>query len=288
MKIHAIETGRVKITQNWRVGRGGGLRRLVNTLFDNRFSDWLPIYAWLIEHPEGLILIDTGIPTDANKPIWFPPFMRLVQRAAKFDMTAEQEIGPQLKQLGFSPDDVRWVVLTHLHQDHDGGLRYFRNAEFVVSREEWAVAAGIKGRLGGYLNHRWPDWFKPRLIDFGKTPLGPFPGHAKLTEAGDVYLVPTPGHSRGHMSLILVEEGRSIFFAGDASYTEALLIAQQADGIGDNPQVQAKTHQQILAYAEQHPTVYLPSHDPDAKHRLDNRMTIEGRLGQPAWDHLVR
>ncbi|MDX1638699.1 MAG: hypothetical protein R3281_12065 [Balneolaceae bacterium] len=75
MIIHAIETGKVKITKNWRTGRGDAAKRLINTLFDSEFTEWLPIYVWVIEHSEGLIVIDTGIPADANKRIWFPPFM---------------------------------------------------------------------------------------------------------------------------------------------------------------------------------------------------------------------
>lgn len=274
INIHAIETGKVKITENWRIGRGDGITRLKNTLFDSEFTEWLPIFVWVIEHPEGLIVIDTGIPADANQRIWFPPFMPLVQRAAKFKMTPEQEVGPQLRRLGFSADDVRWVVLTHLHQDHDGGLHHFPNAEIIVSRKEWAAAAGFKGRMNGYLNQRWPDWFQPQLIDFDQTPFGSFPSHRTLTKSGDVHLVPTPGHSPGHLSVILVEGDLSFVFAGDASYTENLLIAGKTDGVGPDPQAQQDSHMQILAYAEQNPTIYLPSHDPGSKERLVNRTPI--------------
>lgn len=274
MKIHAIETGKVQITQSWRTGRGDGVSRLLHTLFDSKYTEWLPIYVWLIEHPEGLMVIDTGIPADANKRVWFPPFMPLVQRAARFRMTPEQEIGSQLEKLGFSTDDVRWVILTHLHQDHDGGLHYFPKAEFLVSRQEWSAAHGFNGRLNGYLNQRWPHWFQPQLVSFDETQFGSFSSHYIVTKSGDVHLVPTPGHSTGHLSVILTEEDRSIFFAGDASYSEKLLIARKADGIGISPKMQLESHKLILAYAQENPTVYLPSHDPDAKNRLENRIAM--------------
>ena len=80
MNIHLISTGRVKITQNWRVGQGQGALRLINALRDHRFTDWLPIYVGVIEHPAGLIVIDTGILANANDPIYFPPHIRLLQR----------------------------------------------------------------------------------------------------------------------------------------------------------------------------------------------------------------
>jgi glyoxylase-like metal-dependent hydrolase (beta-lactamase superfamily II) len=274
MKIHVIETGKVKVTENWRVGRGEGIKRLLNTLFDSEFTEWLPIYVWVIEHPEGLIVIDTGIPAEANKRIWFPPFMPLVQRAAIFDMTAELEVGPQLRRIGLSPDDVRWVVLTHLHQDHDGGLHHFPKAEFVVSRGEWEAAIGLRGRMNGYLNHRWPTWFQPRIVDFEEIPFGSFGGQHSLTKSCDIRLVPTPGHSPGHLSVILHDGDLSIFFAGDASYTEDLLISGTSDGIGMDPQAQRDSHKKILAYAERNSTIYLPSHDPGSKDRLINRTPI--------------
>lgn len=274
MIIHAIETGKVKITENWRVGRGRGLSRLKNTLFDSQFTEWLPIYVWVIEHPEGLIVVDTGILATANERIWFPPFMPLVQRAAVFDISAEQEASPQLRQLGFSVNDVRWVVLTHLHQDHDGGLDFFPEAEFLVSRAEWEAAVGFKGRMSGYLNQRWPDWFQPNVVEFDEPPFGPFASHHTLTQSGDVHLVPTPGHSPGHLSVIFDDGDLSIIFAGDASYTEDLLLAGKADGIGPDPRAQQDSHERILAYTEHKPAIYLPSHDPGAKERLENRIPI--------------
>lgn len=278
MDVRVIETGQVKVTQSWRVGRGEGATRLINTFFDSEFTEWLPIYVWVIEHPEGLIVVDTGIPAEANKRIWFPPTMLLVQHAAIFDMTPQEEVGPQLQRIGISPDDVRWVVLTHLHQDHDGGLHHFPKAEFIVSRREWEAANGFQGRMNGYLNQRWPAWFQPRLVDFDQTPIGSFSGQHTLTETGDIHLVPTPGHSPGHLSVILIEGDLSIIFAGDASYSEDLLISGKVDGIGMDPQAQRESHEKILAYAGQNPTVYLPSHDPGSKERLVNRTLINKKL----------
>lgn len=271
MLMHAISTGKVKITQNWQVGRGSGALRLINTLVDSRFTDWLPIYCWVIEHPEGLIVVDTGIPANANDPIWFPPHMRLLQRAAPFQIASgEEEIGPQLKRLGFSPDDVRWLLLTHLHQDHDGGIQYFRNAEVLISRTEWQAASGFKGRMGGYLNQRW-SWLKPKLIDFPPDHEGIFSGRFTLTERGDVHLVPTPGHSAGHLSVIVDEGTHQVIFAGDTSYTQDLLLAHSVDGVAVDAAAELDSQQRILTLAQAVPTIYLPSHDPDAERRLAQR-----------------
>ena len=67
---------------------------------------------------------------------------------------------------------------------------------------------------------------------------------------------------------------QSIFFAGDTSYSEDLLLAGITDGITKDPGIQHETHLQILAHAKDNPMVYLPTHDPDAKSRLENRVTL--------------
>ncbi len=274
MRIHMFTTGSVRITHKWQKSAGAFPVRLLSSLLDTRLTDPLPIWCFLIEHPEGLILIDTGIPHNANQPVWFPLHMRLIQRAAPFQIESRaDEIDAQLKKHGFNPHDVRWVVLTHLHQDHEGGLHHFPQAEFVVARAEWQAASGWQGRMMGYLNTRWPRNFNPTLIDF-KEPDAVFAGRYTLTQAGDVYLVPTPGHSGGHLSVILEDTDLSWFFAGDASYSEHLLLEDALDGVGQDAQSMRHSHHQIMTYAAQRPTVYLPSHEWAAKERLTTRQPL--------------
>lgn len=275
MNVWAISTGRVKVTKSWQIGRADDSLRIAHTMLDKRFTDWLPIFCFVIEHAEGLIVIDTGIPTEANKPIWFPPWMRLLQRAAYFDeMTPEDEIGPQLQERGLSTKDVRWVVLTHLHQDHDGGLHHFPNAEIVITRSEWAAAIGLKGRFGGYLNQRWPKWLSPSLVDFEDIPYHAFAKSYPLTKSGDVRLVPTHGHSVGHMSILLEEDDHVIFFAGDTSYTQQLMLDQQIDGVAPNVREAQQTVLRIRQLAQTKPTIYLPTHDPESGERLVDRKIV--------------
>lgn len=271
MQIHAITTGTVRITHSWRVGHGPYALRLLRTLADPRLTEPLPIWCYVIEHPEGLMVIDTGIPANANDPVWFPPHMPLVQRAAPFQIDGEgDEIGPQMRANGFSPEDVRWVILTHLHQDHEGGLRHFPKAEFILSRAEWAAAQGLKGRMAGYLNFRWPENFAPKQVEFTE-PDPVFQGRYTVTHAKDVYLVPTPGHSAGHLSVIAEDGSHALFVAGDASYSQDLLLADALDGVGPSAADEHDSHHRILAFARQTPTVYLPSHEWAIQQRLVQR-----------------
>src|SRR3954470_11268644 len=193
MKIHAIQTGTVAITHAWREGVGHGRRRLLHAIADRNWTDPLPIYAFAIEHPEGVIVVDTGETSRASQPGYFPSWHPVFRLAVREWVEPEQEIGPQLDRLGIRPGDVRRVVMTHLHTDHAGGLHHFPDAEVLVAREEVAYATGRRGRLRGYPNNRWPTSFDPVELDLESKPYGPFPQSLRLTKAGDVILVPLPG-----------------------------------------------------------------------------------------------
>ena len=97
MRIHAIETGRVRIKQAQIEGRGHGLWRQLQPIASQEWADWMPVYAWAIEHPEGVIVVDTGAATHLKSlPRWHPYF----QLSVRFEIEPEQEIGPQLKERG--------------------------------------------------------------------------------------------------------------------------------------------------------------------------------------------
>ena len=231
VKIHPIETGTVRIKASQCVGRGHGGMRQVNILFDRSWTAPLPILAWAIETDEGVIVVDTGETARTAEPGYLPRWHPYYRMAVRFDVQPEQEIGPQLRRLGIGPEDVRTVILTHLHTDHAGGLHHFPKSEILVSDEELKLATGFVGRLRGYLPNRWPSWLAPSPIAFGPIPRGPFDRSYPVTSDGSVAIVPTPGHTPGHVSVIADDGELSFFLAGDTSYTQQSLVELQVDGV---------------------------------------------------------
>jgi len=271
MRIHALQTGRVQVKQSQTVGRGHGLARRLAPLFDPAWSDWLPTYAFAIEHRDGVVLVDTGASAALKRlPRWHPYF----RLAVRFDVEPEEEAGPQLRTLGIGPRDVKLVALTHLHIDHDAGLAAFPRSRTLVSPGEIRSASGLAGQTRGYLPQRWPAGFDPEPLIFADQPYGPFARSRRLTADGAVVAVPTPGHTADHVSIVVEDGDRAIVIAGDASYSEAGLIEGRLDGISPDEGAALATLSRLRELAASRPTVFLPTHDPRSAERLARRQAV--------------
>jgi glyoxylase-like metal-dependent hydrolase (beta-lactamase superfamily II) len=273
MRIHAIETGRVRIKQAQIEGRGHGLWRQMQPMLSSEWADWSPVYAWAIEHPEGVIVVDTGSAAHLKSlPRWHPYF----RFAVRFDIESEQEVGPQLRRLGIGARDVKIVVLTHMHIDHDGGLAHFPHSRILASAGEIARASGVTGGLLGYLPKRWPNWFVPEPLAWQPAAYRPFATSARISAAGDVVAVPTPGHTPNHLSVIVRDGDHEIMLAGDTSYLESTMLSGTVDGVSPDEVVATATLARIREFCTQRPTVYLPAHDPHAAQRLREYRAVGG------------
>lgn len=138
----------------------------------------------------------------------------------EYRLQPEQELIAQLAQIGFTPDDIELVVLTHSHDDHVGGLPYFKDARIVLSQSEFEIVEFITDTPGLPVNTRFYEGvtcWEP--IGFSDGPVQSFETSQDLFGDGSVMLIPTPGHSEGSLSVLVNMGGYHLLLAGDAVYT---------------------------------------------------------------------
>ena len=243
-----------------------------SAVFRRRQPYEFPVLSFLLEHPDGPILIDTGLTTRVSVP--FPQRAMSVPRPLT---EAREEIEPQMRARGLAPEDVRRVMITHLDWDHTGGLGHFPNAEIFVHRPELEFASKLFGKFR-YQPKLWPASFDPTVYDLDPEPYGPFPRSKAITEAGGVRLVPLPGHSIGQVGVIVETEGPTLFFAADHVLRQDWFVEDYAAGnlLGLGalffPKQAVETSRRVHAFLDQTPAVFLPSHDAESPARLE---TIE-------------
>ncbi len=267
MEIYPLKTGTVKVKQAQQSREPGGMLRVLTS---SEWTEWLPIYAWLIKHPEGNIVVDTGETARTSKTGYFPSWHPYFRYAVKMEVSSGQEIDRQLVRHGVDSMDVDTVILTHFHTDHAGGLYHFPNSRILAPGTDYRLARGLMGKLRGYLPQHWQNWFKPKEIEFQNRAYGPFPRSSVVTKDGSITIIPTPGHTPGHVSVVADTGDEKIFLAGDTTYNQELLLQLQPDGVSPDKGQAVETQKKILQLAENEPLAYLPSHDPESSQRLKN------------------
>ncbi|QJP15156.1 N-acyl homoserine lactonase family protein [Starkeya sp. ORNL1] len=277
IRVTAIETGKARMKTAQRTGQDGrnGFQRKIDIFRDRNWVSPLPILCFLIEHPEGRFLVDTGDTWRNSVPGYLPRWNPFFTKEVSIRVAPQEEIGPRLSALGLDPArDLEAVILTHFHHDHTGGLDHFPHNRIIAPRENYEVSKGLKGMMMGCLPQRWPIWFRPELVEMDGPPVGPFASSHPITEDGRIFLVPTPGHARGHVAVVVRAEDVTYFLAGDATYDEANLRAEKADGVTNDPALSVATLKAIKAFATNEPTIILPAHDPEGPSRLDHRQVF--------------
>lgn len=272
IKVHAVQTGQISVKNNFRTKKGPGLISKLNILLGHQYTEFMPIWTWVIEHPEGIIIIDTGDIEEADHSAFYKhesigTKFNLKAMSSKRNIPKDEELNNQLAKLNIKPEQVSKIILTHLHGDHTDGLKFFPSNEIIVNELEYKHPYSN-------LPTTYPKWFKPTLINFSKDRVDCFDDAYAITKSEDILLVPTPGHTRNHCSILFKTDKEHILIAGDTSYHQQQLADNIFAGANIDYEKSQETYNVIREYASKFPTIYLPSHDENSGNRLINKATL--------------
>ncbi|MGO8861834.1 MAG: N-acyl homoserine lactonase family protein [Acidimicrobiales bacterium] len=235
-----------------------------------------PINAYVIEHRDGVVLFDTGQDrASITERDYFPGGITkvLYDRLARFEINPEETLSVGLDRLGYAAGDVRTAILSHLHQDHIGGLGELGQADIVVSQTEWdTLSSPLPQQRGLMTRHidlpglRW-NRIEPAPTD--DPSLSPFTGSHDLFGDGTLVLLPTPGHTPGSLSLLVRQSGHQpLMMVGDLTYDVHVFEDGQVPGVGSRRKLRAASALVNKLRQQMPGLVILPAHDPGAADRL--------------------
>lgn len=209
----------------------------------------IPVPSWLIEHPMGAVLVDTGMHTDLAKPGDY-----LDSVSVFFDVGIDDErlVGSALRSVDVDPADIDVVILTHLHFDHAGGLAQIPNARVVVQRDEWA--AGLdddRAAANTFVQTDYRLGHDVVQVD----------GEHDVFGDGAILCLPTPGHTPGHQSVRVRLADREVVVCGDCAYFERTLDGGALPGFGHDLALQADSIERLRTLRRAGATL-IPGHDP--------------------------
>lgn len=208
---------------------------------------------YLIDTGDEVILVDTGIP--AGTPEEVPDETTIIYTGK--DIATYMEA---FAALGYKPEQVTKILLTHKHADHSGELKSFPNAQIFVNEEELEAE-----ELQGISN------IVP--VQFTDGAYYNFPACQKIADG--VYYIKAKGHTKGNSIIIAENDGLFYMMHGDITYTDEALYANKLSVVFEDLPAARETLDMVREFIQNHPTVYLSTHTPLGTENLEARKVID-------------
>jgi glyoxylase-like metal-dependent hydrolase (beta-lactamase superfamily II)/rubredoxin len=218
---------------------------------------------YLIDTGDEVILVDTGLP--AGTPEEAPDETSMAFTGK--DICSYMEA---FAALGYKPEQVTKILLTHKHVDHSGELRSFPNAQIFVNSEEIGAdelqgldnLVPVKFTDGAYYN---------------------FPRSQKIADG--IWFIKAKGHTNGNSLVIAEDEGLFYMFEGDITYVDEALYENKISVVFEDQKGAREALNRVREFVSQHPTVYMGTHTPQGYENLEAKRVID--LDNPTETVLV-
>ncbi|MBA3300573.1 MAG: N-acyl homoserine lactonase family protein [Thermoleophilaceae bacterium] len=273
VRLHPLLTGVAAMADAWLHRREGRLMMARAYGLGAKYVK-LPVPAFLVEHPgAGPVLVDTGwhssIAVDPKKNLGRLP--AAVVRG--IGQEPGQDVPAQLRERGYEARDIKHVVMTHLHPDHASAICDFPDATFILDEREWEAANAPRGLTRGYLKRLFDHGFDYRTLDFSQADsFATFGSGIDLFGDGSIHLVSTPGHTLGHLSVVLRLKNHEALIAGDAIYDMATLLGTEPiTAVTADEHRFRRSLRELQIYAKETPeALIIPGHDFGAWNELSD------------------
>ena len=272
MKVHVLHTGEVRVSPYLPFG-GDNCNLLKASGMTTPKEDWiwLPVSVYLIEHPKGLILVDTGWHRDMSPEGVYDKAAQIKSLGSRVLYNVNQgqiplgeAVDEQLEAMGIKPADLDYVLLTHLDCDHANGLRAVKDAKHIIVAQEELDCA----RKNGFIRYKkkWWEGVDLQTIEWNGTE-GPAQKSFDLFGDGSIKMINIPGHCDGLCAVkITREDGRYVLLFSDGGYATKSWKEMITSGVSLDKEMQKKS---LLWIREQSMDANciesLATHDTDIK-----------------------
>ena len=272
MKIHVMHTGEVRVSPYLPFG-GDNCNLLKASGMTTPKEDWiwLPVSVYLIEHPKGLILVDTGWHRDMSPEGVYDKKAQIKSLGSRVLYNVNQgqiplgeAVDEQLATMGIKPSDLDYVLLTHLDCDHANGLRAVKDAKHIlVAAEELECA-----RKNGFIRYKkkWWEGVDMQTIEWNGTE-GPAGKSFDLFGDGSIKMINIPGHCDGLCAVkITREDGKYVLLFSDGGYATKSWKEMITSGVSLDKEMQRKSLMWIREQSMDANCIEsLATHDTDIK-----------------------
>ena len=212
----------------------------------------VPVPCFLIDHPRGLALFDSGLHRQTQRDAR----ARLggITKIFRVEFQPGEEVSARLQGLGIEPARIRFLINSHLHFDHNGGNDEIPNAQVVVQRREWDA--------GHDAEQIRKQFYNPRDYQLGHDVLA-VDGEHDLFGDGRVVCLPTYGHTPGHQSLRLRLDHATVVLTADACYLRRTLDDMHLPAVVDDADAMRRSLERLRALRDTGAQV-IYGHDPEA------------------------
>ena len=207
---------------------------------------------WVIDTGSEVILVDTGLP--AEFPDTAPDPDAGIYIGSKIKTYIEA-----LADIGYKPEQVSKILITHKHGDHTGELRAFPNAQIICSAAE-AETDEIKP-------------YHPTVATFADGPYFEFPASQRI--APGVTYISAPGHTFGNCIVVVETDGLYYLIHGDVTYPDSALYLNKLSVVYDDLPAARQTLDRCRAFCRARPTVWLGTHTPEAVESLEAKRVVD-------------